>query len=59
MRIRLHKITNKIHMVFGMGYWLRYPCRLTGLSLVIKQKEVAVGNCMTYKRLADLLSAED
>ena len=56
MKLRLHRVKGNMSAIFGFGYWLKYPCKITGISIIIRKKEFAVGNSSTYKRLADLLS---
>ncbi len=55
MKIRLHKVNGQQISVFPLGYWLRYRCKVTGVSLIIGKTELGIGDCLTFKRFAEMI----
>lgn len=53
LKIQLHRVKGNISSVTGLDYWIKYPYRPTGLSLIIGKRELAIGDCMTDKRMAE------
>lgn len=55
--LRFHYVKRGFSSSFGLLFVLRYLPRITGISLVTNHRELAIGRCMTFKKLAKLMEA--
>jgi len=58
MKLWLHQVKGNWSSTFPISYWLKYPQRVTGISLRIGKQELVLGKCMTIKKLANLISED-